>query len=36
MYASQIMPPGDAKSIEMQRIFERTMYERSGTVTARI
>lgn len=28
LYASQILPPGDRKSMEMSVLFEKTMYER--------
>ena len=28
LYASQILPPGDPKSVEMSALFEKTMYER--------
>lgn len=28
LYASQILPPGDLKSVEMSALFEKTMYER--------
>lgn len=28
IYASQILPPEDAKSVKMSVLFEKTMYER--------
>ena len=36
MYASQILPPGDAKSNELNGVFQRTMYERMGKEKAKI
>lgn len=34
LYASQIMPIGDAKSVELCKMFEKTMYERLAAVTS--
>jgi hypothetical protein len=28
LYAGQILPPGDLKSVKMSALFEKTMYER--------
>jgi hypothetical protein len=28
LYASQILPPGDMKSVKMSILFEKAMYER--------
>jgi len=36
LYASQILPPGDAKSIEMSVLFEKEMYARYSKETARL
>ena len=36
IYASQILPPGDAKSMELSQMFEKTMYDRYTKVRARM
>ncbi len=36
LYASQILPPGDKKSVEMSALFEKAMYERYMTEIAKL
>jgi len=36
LYSSQILPPGDVKSVEFTALFEKTMYERCHKETSRL